>query len=181
MENVVRFKELGDSDFDENDLAYPCNIIDDAIAAPCYHYQPTFVSFVLDSAVKTIDFCKTVEEKFSENCFRGVGKAYASIVVEKIKNIDVICDTEYIPHEKVINCYKGVAMVFADNRNIPEALNVCQSIPKEFQNDCVGEVGKWIKLVNSDPDSVQKQCNLLDSKKLVETCMNSKIHGISIL
>jgi len=72
-------------------------------------------------------------------------------------------------------------MVFADNRNIPEALNVCQSIPEEFQNDCVGEVGKWIKLVHSDPSSVQKQCQLLDSKKLVETCMNSEIHGISIL
>jgi len=181
MENVVRFKELGDSDFDENDLEYPCNVIDDTIAAPCYHYQPSFVNYVLDSVKQTIDFCKTVKEKFSENCFRGVGKSFAPAVIIKTSNIDVLCNTENIPHEKLTNCYKGVAMVFADNRNIPEALKFCQSIPEEFQNDCIGEVGKWIKLVNSDPDSVQKQCQLLDSEKLVETCMNSKVHGITIL
>jgi len=181
MENVVRFAEFQDSDFDENDLAYPCNVIDDAISAPCYHYQPTFVRYVSDSAEKTTDFCKTVEEQFSEYCFRGVGRSYASVVVLETSNIDVLCNTEIIPYEKLTYCYQGVAMVFADNRNIPEALNFCQLIPEEFQNDCIGEVGKWIKLVHFEPNSIQKQCNLLDSEKLVDTCINSKIQGISIL
>ena len=178
MENVVRFKELHDSDFNEDNLSYPCDILDDAIAAPCYHYQPTFIDYVLDDPEKTINYCKTVEEKFSEYCFRGIGRLYSFLAVSDIKKIDLLCNTKYIPYEKLTYCYQGVAMVFADNRSIPEALTVCQSIPEEFQNDCVGEVGKWIKLVNSD--SVQ-QCQTLNSEKLVQTCMNSKIQGISIL
>ena len=177
MENVNRFIQFEDTDFDKNNLTYPCNKINDTMAGPCYHYQTRFINYVLKDPEKTIDFCKSVEDKFSKYCFRGIGNLYASLVVSDINKIDLLCNTKNIPYEKLTYCYQGVAMTFADNRSIPEALIVCQSIPEEFQNDCVNEVGKWIKLVNSDSE---EQCSMLNSE-LAKTCMNSKIDEISIL
>ena len=181
MENVVRFNKSHDSDFDENDLSYPCSVIDDEITAPCYHYQPTYVGYSQPKLNNIVDYCETIEDEFSKNCFRGIGRLFASLVVSDINKINLVCDPQKFSYDKLTYCYQGVAMVFADNRNISEALDVCQFIPNEFQHDCVHEVGKWVKLVHPDFDDIQKQCSQLNSEELLKTCMDSKIYGISIL
>jgi len=178
MENVVNYENTGIGAIKEDDIFFPCNTVDERSAPPCYHYHVIHLSVINDGFVSEIfeDCYEIIPEEFVKYCFRGTGKQLApTIYLDKEKSATCL-----VPEKKYqTDCYKGIAMLFADNRSTEEAIDFCKIIPDEFKMDCYGEVGKWIHMVYSKEDR-QEQCSKSE-KPYFDVCMNSSLEGISIL
>jgi len=78
-------------------------------------------------------------------------------------------------------CYLGIAMKYADNRSIKEALEFCSIIPNDFQLSCYGEVGKWVKMVYDEPSERLEACLVSNNLKYFEECIKADFKRLSIL
>ena len=177
MENVNNYYRTGIGTIKEDDVLFPCNTVDEKFAPPCYHYQVTHISKIKNGdVIEMFEECNKIPN-FAKYCYRGMGKALApTIYFDKDKSATCLIP----PIKFQTDCYKGVAMLFADNRSTEEALGFCKIIPEEFKMDCYGEVGKWIHMVYSTEEDRQEECSKAE-KPYFDVCINSSLDGISIL
>jgi len=177
MENVNNYYETGIGAINEDDVFFPCNMVDDKFAPPCYHYHVTHISKIKNGVVVDIfEECNKIPD-FAKYCYRGMGKRFAPTVYSDVGKSATCLIT---PIEFQTDCYKGIAMLFADNRTTEEALDFCKTIPEEFKMDCFGEVGKWIHMVYSTEEGRQEECSKAE-KPYFDVCINSSLDDISIL
>jgi hypothetical protein len=178
MENIVNFYEDGSGTISLDDLFFPCNILEDE-SPPCYHYQARLL-FNENKQNFNISFeeCEKAPTGFEKYCYRGLGNLMAfaphndSYFSEKC--LDATPDYQE-------SCYLGIAMVYADNRSVKEALEFCATIPNDFQFSCYGEVGKWIKMVYDEPLDRLDACLVSNNLKYFETCIKADFNKLAIL
>jgi len=175
MENINNYVKTGTGAIQEDDIFFPCNKIDERFAPPCYHYQVRYLSIINDSyTFQIFEDCSKITD-FAKYCFRGFGNLLGPEIYENQIESETCL---VLSGEDRAECYKGIAMLYADNISTDEALDFCKIIPQEFKMDCYGEVGKWIHMVYSKDR--QEQCSKSE-KPYFDVCMNASLEGISIL
>lgn len=180
MEIFSRASKKLPSDIKEDDPFFPCNSIDQQFSAPCYHYLVSYRLGLTNNIDKTAAECQKINAASIEYCFRGLGRAVATIS----SNTDLlksVCQNRVIPKPFQLACHLGAAMVLSDNRNSSEALKFCGLISEEHRNACFTEVGKWIKLVYPTEAQQQKECTKAADSESVQQCRNASLENIKIL
>jgi len=179
MENIDNFNYYGTGTFSKEDLFFPCNKLEQELSPPCYHYQARHV-YVQNKFNFTSSFekCETAPPGFEKYCYRGLG-SHMGISVKGNPDFSKICLDAKTDFQEF--CYLGIAMKFADNRSIKEALKFCSTIPNDFQTSCYGEVGKWIKMVYDEPSERLEACLVSNNLKYFEACIKADFEKLSIL
>jgi len=178
MANVGNYYKKGIGTIDEENLFFPCNVINEKFAPPCYHYQSRHLLIQNNNDFKAaLQSCDSVP-KFAKYCIRGLGNAMAD-TVHSNHDFSDLCLTIHTNFQS--DCYKGIVMKFADNRSIKEALEFCNVIPDEFQPDCYGEVGKWIGMVYLTHHERLEACLVSNNLKNFETCIKTNFSDLPIL
>jgi len=179
MENIGNYYKTGEGTISKNDLFFPCNQLEQKLSPPCYHYQarhlynqngknfePAFVE------------CEKAPKGFEKYCYRGLGNKMG-IKVHNNSDFAKICLN--VKPEFQEFCFLGIAMKYADNRSIKEALEFCEIIPEEFKGSCFGEVGKWIKMVYEKPYEKLQACLVSNNLKYFDACIGANFAGLPIL
>jgi len=179
MENIANFYNNGNGTISVEDLFFPCNKLEQELSPPCYHYQAKHVYYQNNHKfILAFEECEKAPPGFEKYCYRGLGNSMG-IYVHSNSTFSKIC-LDAKPDFREF-CYLGIAMKFADNRSIKEALEFCSIVPNDFQTSCYGEVGKWIKMVYNEPLERLEACLVSNNLKYFEECINADFKGLSIL
>jgi hypothetical protein len=179
MENVFHYRDTGTGAFKKDDLWFPCDAVDDKYAPACYHYQVSHFYFESRDIGSIVEKCESVSEDYAKYCYRGLGKVLAPRVYSDFNRANVFCQEVKVVYQA--DCYIGIAMIFADNRNTAEALDFCRVIPDQFKMNCYVEVGKWIMMIFNTHEGRVNECSKAKSSEYFDACMNATLEGIRIL
>jgi len=179
MENINNYYDTGQGTISKNDLFFPCNQLEQKLSPPCYHYQARHV-YNQNGYNFELAFieCEKAPKGFEKYCYRGLGNTMGRIVHSN-SDFAHICQLAKLDFQ--VDCFKGIAMIFADNRSIKEALEFCEIIPDKFKDACYGEVGKWIIMVYEKPYERLQACLVSNNLKYFDTCIGANFDGLSIL
>jgi len=179
MENVNNYYDKGQGTISKNDLFFPCNQLDQKLSPPCYHYQARHVYNQNGYNFKSAFIeCEKAPQGFEKYCYRGLGNKMGRNV-QSNSDFSKICLNAKPDSQEF--CYLGIAMKYADNRSIKEALEFCETIPGKFKEACYGEVGKWIRMVYEKPYERLQACLVSNNMKYFDSCMDANFERLSIL
>ena len=179
MENIGNFYKDGNGTISVEDLFFPCNKLEQKLSPPCYHYQARHLYNQNNYNFKSaFEECEKAPSGFVKYCFRGLGNKMGRNVQSNSDFSKICLDAKPGSQEF---CYLGIAMKYADNRSIKEALEFCSIIPNDFQLSCYGEVGKWVKMVYDEPSERLEACLVSNNLKYFEECIKADFKRLSIL
>ncbi|KAF6245191.1 hypothetical protein [Nitrosopumilus sp. b2] len=142
MQNIAKYAENRQGDFDESDLYYPCNQIDGTknaeAATLCHRYQANYFLIQTDYILQNAySLCSGIEDQ------RYIGICYKGVAAHLTKdNFDVLDNTQLM----------------------------CLSTPPQYQEQCViGAIESLTRFVSDEKAS--EFCNRLDGD-LQKTCQN---------
>ena len=71
MENIDEYYESGEGLFDEKDLLFPCNQMDEKYAGTCYHYHTSYMLTIINSLEDVLQLCNQGRSSdIIEDCYR---------------------------------------------------------------------------------------------------------------
>jgi len=181
MENVDNYYKSGVGAIDEDDLLFPCNVVDAKYAPACYYYSTTHIinqkGEILNNSFEECD--KIIPEEFVKYCYRGIGRQMFGYAVSDLERSLILCQIGQ-PHYQT-DCFKGMVMTLVDHRGSDEGFRFCKLLPEEFKVDCYDAMGKWAIMLHPTPDGIAEECSKAESLDYFDVCMNSDINGISHL
>jgi len=188
MQNVVNYLAVGGGNFDEEDIFYPCNKIDEKFAPACYQYQNTYIANQnMREIIPTFNDCdRIVPEKFVKYCYHGMGReleSFTNSTTIKGAAIDYVSlctlgqKTEYHNY-----CLRGLVMTVVNgNTNPIFGFLLCSEFPEKFKVDCYDAMGKWAHMLHSTYTDREKECSKAESSEYFEFCMNASLESIELL
>ena len=180
MQNVLKYFETGEGDFDQNDMLYPCNEMISQFVPTCYIWQGAYILKQRDFEVySSFRECEKINQEFIKYCYYGIGGELESDAGGKMELALSYCQAGNIPSYHKF-CFRGMvmktSMVYLDN-----GFGFCALVPDEFKEECYDGLGYWIKLRHADDEAKEKECSKIQNEQYFEVCMNPKIGGITFI
>jgi len=181
MENLVEYWEDKEGAFDEEDIFYPCNRVEDKYANDCYHYQAQYILdknryFVEDS----FDDCEKINnDTFEKYCYYGIGIQISFAFVNDIPGLISTCqkgDPQFATF-----CFQGAVVTTVDQRGIDKAISLCKILEEKFKEDCYNTVGKWVNTIGADLKARQDMCSKAETLEYAEVCNNANPEDLESL
>lgn len=182
MENVVKYYETGNGDFDQKNLFYPCDAAEEKYVPACYHYHTSYILKQKDFYVKrTFNECDNVKEEFIKYCYHGMGRQLLSASKGIMQNAIMLCQignkTAY--HS---DCFRGMVMILVNNDRDPvEGFLFCRNLPVEHKTDCYDAMGKWVRMLHGTEEGRAKECSRAESQEYRSICMTASLGNIRLL
>jgi len=181
MGNVGKYFGLGLGSFDENDIYFPCNSVDEKYAPTCYNYHASYIlaqpQLTLTESFKVCE--NIIPEEFAKYCYFGMGRQLSYRALDNIDNSLAICQS--IPLAYQSDCYTGIALVILDLHGIDLAMEYCKILPEQFKADCYDAVGKWIKMLHPASEARTTECSKAENGSYFDICINADLQSITIL
>jgi hypothetical protein len=185
MQNVVKWIDTSNGDFDNEDLFYPCNIFE-KYAPTCYHYHITYMA-AKSGGIKiqipdAFDICDEITpEEMVQYCYYGMGRQMHLRTYLDWDRALFLCQ-QGDKEELHKNCIEGMLMTLVNNNENPSwGFSFCKGLPLEYKETCYMGLGKWITMLSSDYDERQNLCSMAENKNYFDTCINTKIDSIQLL
>lgn len=190
MENISRYLVLGDGTFDENDLFYPCNKMEEKYAPACYHHQNTFILIQNNYSISdTFDDCDDITPKeYVKYCYRGMGRQFAPVS----SSIEIFVEPE-IKFSRALDiclngqtlfqsdCLTGLVRVIIDQESLDKGFEYCEFFPEQFKHDCYNLLGVWIQMVYDSRNEQLEQCSKAENSNYFEICINSTLEDWELI
>ena len=182
MQNTLEFIENGGGGlFDEGDLLFPCNAVEEKYSAYCYQYQPSYILnrkyYSMDEGFAECD--KVVSEDDRRNCYYGMGMMISIIF---FKNLDrTISDCKKGDENYQTFCMVGAVYMTANNFRGDRALGFCKVLEDNFKHDCYDTVGKWIHTIHPTNAEIEKSCSKAESPKYYDLCINAEPADLALI
>jgi len=178
MENQVVYYNSKEGYFDENDIYFPCNKIDEEFAPYCYNYQSSYIlsknNFVIAQSFRVCD--EVTPEKFVKFCYEGVGRQMAQVVFEDMKRGEIICNQGQATYQPY--CHTAIALAFADHKSLEEGLEYCKIAPEDAKFHCYNELGRWIGMINSSDEFRVEKCSMAENEEYFDVCVQAKTESL---
>jgi len=180
MEHVGKFHKLQGKSFDDVDLFFPCNSVDEKFAAPCYHYQTHYLLIKLKSEEKVFAECDKIQPtKFVQHCYYGMGRTAAGKALQKIEDGIEFCKIGRVDYQSY--CFTGLLLTLVNNGGVDKGFEYCKFISPEFKKDCYDGLGKWILLLYSNESDRVSKCTQAESREYSKICTEASLGGIVLL
>lgn len=179
MQNVLKYFETEEGDFDQNDILYPCNEMISQFVPTCYIWQGAYILKQRDFEVySSFRECDKINQEFIKYCYYGIGAELESDAGGKMELALQYCQAGNSSYHK--SCFRGMlmktSMVYLDS-----GFGFCALVPDEFKEECYDGLGYWIKLRHGNVEERKKECSNAENTQYYEVCMNPKIDGIAYL
>jgi len=180
MQNVLKYFETGEGDFDQNDILYPCNEMTSQFVPTCNKWQGAYIlkqrNFEVYSSFRE---CDKINQEFIKYCYYGIGAELESDAGGKMELALRYCQAGNISSYHKF-CFRGMLMktslVYLDS-----GFKFCSLVPKEFKEECYDGLGYWINLRHGSNEEKEKDCSKAENTQYSEICMHPKIDGIAYL
>lgn len=163
MENVE-----SRGDFRQDDFFYPCNIVEEKYAPPCYFYHTSHISSVNTGDDGLYKCDQIIPDKFTRYCYLGIGR-HRSIAVfaDYNKSVSICQGVESLYQSE---CYRGVALVVTDQRGVMEGNRFCSAVPDHSKETCYDVVGIWVHLLYTSETDITRACSDAEDTRYAEVC-----------
>ena len=139
MENAVEYSKRGGGNFDENDIFYPCNKLDEKYQKRCYIYQGSIILlennyFPLESFVQ----CEEIaSEELIKSCYKGASRFMALLYFYSIEGTATMCkQVNPTYQEECILATVGTVTLYVDQELGDD---YCKLFPEEQSKYCMKE------------------------------------------
>ena len=181
MENMVHYTKTGEGSFEEDDLFYPCNALDNEYGPTCYHRQATYIilknDLSIDDSFQDCDII--IPEEFVKYCYYGIGRQVSSTVLDNMELSLILCQVGQPSYQSY--CFTGLLMTLVNNRDLDQGFEYCKILPGEFKADCYDRMGQWIRMLHDTDEERNEECSKSENSDFSEICMNASLEGITIL
>ena len=182
MQNTLEFLDnSGGGLFDENDLLFPCNVVEEKYSAYCYQYQPSyFLSRMYYSMSEGFAQCdKIVSEDDRKDCYYGMGMIISVIFFKNSDHAITQCK-KGDPNFQTF-CMVGAVYMIANNFRGDRALEFCKVLEENFKHDCYDTVGRWIHTIHPTNEEIQKSCSKAEDQKFYDVCINAEPKDLGLI
>ena len=183
MQNVVENIQRDEGEFDENDIYYPCNKVDEKWAPQCYHYHTTYILKqnklnVFDS----YDECDGIEpDEFVVYCYHGLGRQFEANTKGRVENAVQLCEAGKNPRY-YSDCLRGMAMTVVNGNTNPEqGFLFCKLLPEHYKADCYDAVGRWVIMLQPTDGRRSVECLKAENSDYFDICMNASLESLKLL
>jgi len=171
MQNVLKYFETGEGDFDKNDILFPCNKMESHFAPNCYIWQGAYILKQRDFEVySSFRECDKIDQELIKYCYYGIGAELESDAGGKMELALLYCQAGNPSYHQ--SCFRGMvmktSMVYLDS-----GFGFCALVPDQFKEECYDGLGYWIKLRHATDDERKTDCSKAE-KSYFEVCMNPK-------
>ena len=139
MENAVTQQKKGAGDFDDNDIFYPCNKLDEKYQKKCYIFQGSYILMQNNfSPSESFEQCEKLSiEESIRSCYVGVANHMTAVYFNSIDKTAAMCKSIDPNYQK--DCIKiavGDITLYID----PElGDDFCKLFPEEQAEYCIEE------------------------------------------
>jgi len=185
VEGVFMENSLGYSSnvgtFDENDLLFPCNVLDEKYAGACYHYHSIYLLKKVNQSDKDpFEQCeKNENEMHVKNCYYGIGLMKAFNSDYDFDKILSFCQNGNLNYQTY--CFAGALYNTSDQMGISRGFELCKVLPEQFKMDCYETLGKWIHTIHFTNEVIEDYCSQLNNPKYYEACINANPEDIGLI
>ena len=181
MENIEKFLESKEGNFDKTDIFFPCDAIDSKYVPACYNFQSTYIrsqpNYSIEYAFETCDMIEPKE--FVQYCYSGIGRIYAGNSANDFENAITVCKTGDTNYQKY--CFTGVLLALVNNYSLDKGFEYCKFLPLEFKENCYDGIGKWIIMLHSLPEQREKECSKAENADYSRICTNASLDNMTLL
>ena len=169
MANVVEYTETKGGDFDENDILYPCNNLEEKYASGCYYYHASYIVMQKNfSAFESFDVCDKIESENSKNsCYSGIFRTFIPNHDDNMNSMISMCQNISQDYQKY--CIKAVVDYLLDQKSTDKALEFCKVVPEKFKMNCYDVLGNGVLIFY--PKDVANVCSNVE-ENYYDVCMN---------
>jgi len=181
MENLAGYFEDKGGDFDQKDIFYPCNKLDEKYAGDCYQLHALYIlnkmDFSVEDSFKQCD--KITPQKFVRDCYYGIGEkmwSFSGLDMEKLKSTCLKGDLAYQSY-----CFDGSVYIVSEQQGAKKAFELCKIIPEKFKINCYDKVGQWIQSISLSKDEIEKECSQVQTQEQYETCITANPEKLKVI
>ena len=146
----------------EDDIMYPCNILDEKYLSTCYKYQSThFAKISSYNWIKVGELCSMVPKQYQEGCFTFIGSNQVGSYIEPEKFIETCNSFEETNYRT--GCYRGVLFGLAGRYKAePERMKkFCDLMADTDKPQCFRIMGAMTKQWTNNPSDYECVCESL--------------------
>jgi hypothetical protein len=175
MQNMIRYLETRDGNFDKNNIYFPCDRTVEKFAPQCYYYHAQYLlerngNNLTDTFVQ----CDNISlAEFAKYCYQGIGRTLYSTVYANAG-------------QAIANCYLGNQSSYHDDclrgmlRTVLKAdvktdigFQFCSLSRPDFKAECYEIVGMWIKMLYPNQAELERECSKAHDTDYVINCINA--------
>jgi len=180
MENIMEFMRIDSGAFNDNDIFFPCNAVQEKYAPSCYHYQASYILLKKDSLSDSFKECdRILPQEFVKYCYYGMGRELTAFAFQDKDNAISKCIGEQFEYPSF--CLAGILLTFVNNRGTDEGFEFCSMIPDEYKFECYDGIGKWILMKHSDDKDRKDECSKATNPEYTEICNNASLEDILLV
>jgi len=170
MENTQEVLENKGGAYDEDDILYPCNSMEEKYAHPCLYHHASFILQEKGSINGAFDVCDQIENSMlAKRCYLGLGRQIGVGFLENMGKLHSVCEngnSEYLTY-----CYAGAMLTILDDVGTQEGFNACKVFPEKEKSRCYSIMGKWV-YQNYSPEQRAAQCSQAVTDAYYDICIS---------
>jgi hypothetical protein len=176
MENVIRYLESGEGNFNKNDLYYPCDATVEKFVPQCYYYHALYL-FVRNgmNITETFAQCDNISpSEFARYCYGGVA---VSIFNSISNNTELAIATCHLGSQSNYHsdCLRAmVRNVLNQDAKQDRGFEFCSLSMADFKAECYEMMGMWIKAaLHANQQELERECSKARDIEYVTNCINA--------
>jgi hypothetical protein len=176
MQNMIRYFETGEGNFDKNDIYFPCDKTVEKFSPQCYYYHaPYLLERKSYNPAATFAQCDNISpSEFVKYCYQGMGRILQSIVYGNTEQAIAYC---YLGNQSSYHndCLRGLLRtVLKGDAKVDIGFQLCSLSRPDFKAECYEIVGMWIKiLLNPNQQELESECSKARDLDYVINCINA--------
>ena len=180
MGNAQAFSK-GKGTFDENDILFPCSVLDDRYAGDCYTFHSIYIlKKVNGSAEDAFKQCdKLQKENHIRHCYYGIGIFQSVKFHDKLTSLVNQCKKGDINYQTY--CFAGALYHTTDEIGMSQGFELCNNIPSEFKMKCYESLGRWIQATHFTKEEIENACSSIGNSKYYQACIKANPEDYGLL
>src|ERR671918_119860 len=177
MQNMLRYLETGEGNFDKNDIYFPCDKTVEKFAPQCYYYHVPYLLIRNGgyNLIATFGQCDNISpSEFAKYCYQGIGRILQRIVYENAEQAIAYC---YLGNQSSYHndCLTGLLRtILKGDAKADIGFQLCSVSRPDFKAECYEIVGMWIKmLLNPNQQELESACSKARDLDYVINCINA--------
>jgi hypothetical protein len=176
MENVIRYRERGEGNFDKNDLYYPCDTTVEKFSSQCYYFH---ASYLLErngnNITEAFAQCDNISpSEFAKYCYGGVGRSMGDTIYNNTELAIATCHLGNQPSYHY-DCLRAMMRNVLNQDAKPDlGFEFCSLSRPDFKAGCYEMVGMWIKAaLHANQQELERECSNAHEIDYVTNCINA--------
>jgi len=172
MENAQAFSR-GKGTFDENDILFPCSVLDDRYAGDCYTFHSIYILKKVNGSAEDafIQCDKAQKENHIRHCYYGIGMKQPLDFQNKSEMLVNQCEKGNINYQTY--CFAGALYIAADEIGMNKGFELCNNIPSKFKMKCYESLGRWIQATHFTKEEIENACSSNGNSKYYQACIKA--------